>query len=219
MKHHHKNPFIDPAGMASPVQKRTSGRKTLAPSPSDSPPATTRTAQSAGPFITSAAGATPEAHGTPAFSHAAPTNGSSGADTGQASHQSAMDMEVSTVIAGIGCNARTGQFMLDAWRAYRSFAEARGTLPARLAGIIPADLTRFVAQARRTQEDVDGLLMMLTMLGGLLVHGGHDQGVTSALIAAARRIRVRNASNGKYNHENRLVEPLPDARTDAGNQV
>ncbi len=219
MKHRHKNLFIDPAGMASPAQKRASGRKTLAPSPSDSPPATSRTAQSAGPFITGAAGATPETHGTPAFSHAAFTNGSSGADTGQASQQSAIDVEVSTVIAGIGCNARTGQLMLDAWRAYRSFADPRGTLPARLAGITPADLTRFVAQARRTQEDADELLMMLTMLGGL--HGGHDRGVTSALIAAARRIRMRmrNASNGKYNHENRLVEPLPEAHTDAGNRA
>jgi len=109
--------------------------------------------------------------------------------------------------------------MLDAWRAYRSFADPRGTLPARLAGITPADLTRFVAQARRPQEDADELLMMLTVLGGLLVHGGHDRGVTSALIAAARRIRVRNASNGKYNHENRLVEPLPEAHTEAGNRA
>lgn len=115
--------------------------------------------------------------------------------------------QIKTVISGTGCNQHTGDRLLDAWTAYCTFAAEYGTLPARLEDISPADLTRFVAHARSVQGDIDALLMMLTMLGSLLLRAGNNPTVLAALMAAVRRMRVKNTSSGKYAYVKKSVAP------------
>jgi hypothetical protein len=112
-----------------------------------------------------------------------------------------------------------GGRLLDAWDAYSTFATEHGTLPARLEGITPAQLTRFVVHARSVQEDINGLLMMLTMLGTLLMQAGHHPRVLAALTTAVRRIRVQNARNGKYAYGREFVPPASGPHVDSGNEV
>jgi hypothetical protein len=60
---------------------------------------------------------------------------------------------------------------------------------------------------------------MLTMLGTLLKHAGHNPRVLAALTAAVRRIRVQNARNGKYAYAREFVQPASGPQADPGNEV
>jgi hypothetical protein len=203
MKRRDKQMFIAPASMPLPMQGL----------PSSVAPTTPATL-----CQVSAAGAPPGTHGKLTCSETALSGGSGGTDAGPTSQQSQIDIQVRTATADIACNTHTEGLLLEAWTAYRTFTERRGTLPARLEDISPADLARFVAHARSAQQNIDALLMMLTMLGSLLVHAGYNRRVLATLTAAVRRKRVQNARNGKYSHEKRLVEPHARGRANSENE-
>jgi hypothetical protein len=160
MKRRDKQMFIAPASMPLPMQGL----------PSSVAPTTPATL-----CKVSAAGAPPGTHGKLTCSETALSGGSGGTDAGPTSQQSQIDIQVRTATADIACNTHTEGLLLEAWTAYRTFTERRGTLPARLEDISPADLARFVAHARSAQQNIDALLMMLTMLGSLLVHAGYNR--------------------------------------------
>ncbi len=210
MKQHDNRLSVELASTPLPIQGLASGAT----------PATSAT--SATPSSISAiqtASGIPVMSGTSPCSGAAVSAGIDAADTSSTSLQPQIHAEVRNVINGIGCNAHVGGRLLDAWDAYSTFAAEHGTLPARLEGIDPVELTRFVVHARSVQEDINALLMTLTMLGTLLMHAGHHPRVLAALTAAVRRIRVQNARNGKYAYGSEFVPPASGPHVDSGSEV
>jgi hypothetical protein len=129
--------------------------------------------------------------------------------------------QVKSITTTIACNEKMTELLLCAWMMFGTFLEQRGTLPGRLEDISPRELGPFVTHCRSAQTDADALLMTLAALRTLLMRAGHHAGELAALTVPTRRVRMRNASNGKYRYQRQIEEPesrQPHAASDPGDE-